>query len=541
MKGFDPLTGDLTNLGGLNEQVPTLVSGQGKPAGIYYVDNNSNFDVLYLSNSTVHTVAHVVVLYQTYPSYNEMLDNEFFVESGYDEVLFFGTTTSNAPHYSVELVNLTTGDVRIWNTSAPVDASNQQPEYVGNHTVLVMSSNCSIEAFNLVAHTSWNAGTLGFGSGYCFEANNVYWFPQRQQLINVEAQGDNGDHVEQLNASHNAKGQIHFTSAATIAVDSGVVFNWVNGLAYNNSSARIAFTAGYWVSSTVYTYSIRYGSNGLLTTNGLVRYTVENSTTSTEQMLTIQRYVYTSNFVIGRSYGPGMPTNTSQYPFDPWNGTTIPTNRSLDNYVPCGNSCFEGMYDSSPDYLLDYNATLLLNRPMYKVVYAYHLPSQPYPVTTPQLTLTPSRGPNGTIVTLSGSGFPPSSQYTYCYQASAAGCSSGRTFTADSFGNIPARLNLTVTDNASGDVDISENGTLVASAPFQVTVANLSLSRNSGPDRMPVTLSGAGYAPDTSYTYCFNLSATACASGATFTADGSGRIPNGSVTLNVPASAPPGP
>ena len=248
LPGFDPLTGYLSNLGGADTQIPTLSSDPRQPAGIYYVDNSSNLDIVYLGNGTQHVIAPVAPLYQTYAAYNEMLDNEFFVEFGYDQALFFGTTTSSGTSYSIELVNLTTGHTQLWNTPAAVDSYNQQPQYVGNNTVVVMSSNCSILAWNLASRQEWSAGTLGasFGGGStCFEANNAYWFPQKQEIINVEAHGGSGDHVEQLNASFDAQGRIHFASVATIAVDSGVVFNWVNGIAYNASSDEIAFSAGY--------------------------------------------------------------------------------------------------------------------------------------------------------------------------------------------------------------------------------------------------------------------------------------------------------
>jgi hypothetical protein len=527
LPGFDPLTGYLNNLGGQDTQIPTLSSTQGQPAGIYYVDNSSDFDILYLSNATRHAIAHVVPLYQTYASYNEMLDNEFFVEYGYDQALFFGTTTSTGTTYSIELVNLTSGIVRIWNTSASVDGTNQQPDYVGNSTVIVMSSNCSILAWNLAARTEWSAGTLGgsFGSGAtCFEANNAYWFPQKEQLVNVEAHGDSGDHVEQLNGSLNGQGQLHFTSVATITVDSGVVFNWVNGLAYNASTDEIAFSSGYWVANTVYTYVVPYGPNGLITASGETRYSADNSGTPTGRLLDIQRYVYTDDYMDGPARGPSAWTNGTQLMFDPWNGSLIPANRSFED-APCGNNCFEGQYAPTPAYQIDYNATLQLNEPMYRVVYAYHSAVSPSPSAT--VSLAPNSGPVGTVVTLSGSGYGTSVGYTYCFQSTAAPCTSGSTFTSTSGGTIPSGVTLSVPSSGNAYVDVSNGTQLLADAPFSVTTASIADVPTAGPVGTLVAVSGSGFAPGAGYTYCLQSTATACVSGSTFTSTNLGAVPSG--------------
>jgi hypothetical protein len=535
LPGFDPLTGYLSNLGGADSQIPTLSSNPRQPAGIYYVDNSSNLDIVYLGNGTQHVIAHVVSLYQTYATYNEMLDNEFFVEFGYDQALFFGTTTSSGTTYSIELVNLTTGQTQVWNTPAAVDSYNQQPQYVGNNTVIVMSSNCSILAWNLASRQEWSAGTLGasFGSGStCFEANNAYWFPQKQEIINVEAHGGSGDHVEQLNASFDSQGRIHFASVATIAVDSSVVFNWVNGIAYNASSDEIAFSAGYWVANTVYTYVVPY-ANGRITATGLVRYSADNSGTPTGQLLAIQRYVYVDDYMLGQHMGPGTWANGTQFLFDPWNGSLEVANRSLDD-APCGNECFEGNYAPSPAYQLDYNATLLLNDPMYRVVYAYHSAISPSPSVT--LSLTPSSGPVGTTVTLSGSGYGATVGYTYCFQSAAAACSTGPTFPSTSGGGIPSGVTLSVPSSANAYVDVSNGTHLIVDAPFSVTTASVSAFPAAGPLGTLVTVSGSGFAPGVAYVYCLSASTAACSSGPTFTSTGAGAVPSG-MTLRVTSSS----
>jgi Fibronectin type III domain len=388
LPGFDPMTGYFLS-GAVSTQVPTLASGPGQPFGVYYVDTRSDFVELSLTTGSVRTIAPVVPLYQRFgygSPLGGMLDNEFFLGPTYDQALFFGTTSPTATTYSLELVNITSGLVRMWNTTASVDAYNQQPVYVGNNTVLVISSTCAIVAYNLASRDTWTAGTLGtqFGPGStCFEANNLYWLDSRSELINVEAHGDSGDHVEQLDASYTPTGEILFTTVSTVVVDAGVVFNWVNGLAYNASAGRIAFSAGYWVAGTVYTYVLGFTSAGLLTASGEVRYSVDQGGTPTGRLLEIQRYTFTSDYVLGQSSGPAAWTNGTQLLFDPWNGSVLTTNRTLDD-SRCGNSCFEGEYATTPDYLIDFNATIGLNNPMLRIVYAYHTALTPppiYPVT----------------------------------------------------------------------------------------------------------------------------------------------------------------
>ncbi len=540
LPGFNPMKSYFPSViyPGTGYQVPTLSAAYAHSLGIYYVNNNSDLVEFQLVNNTVRTVAHVVLLYQLYPSYGTalygMLDDEFFIDSGYGDALFFGTTTSSGSTYSIELVNLTTGQLRMRNTTAAVDGTNQQVQYVGNETVVVMSSNCSIYGFNLASHLSWYSGKMGASfSGTCFEANNIYWIPQKGQLINVEAHGSSGDQVEQLNATYNAKGQILFTSVATITVDTGVTYNWVNGLASNASSDRIAFSAGYWGASTVYTYDLGY-SRGLITTSGEVRYSVVSSGVNTGEYLDIQRYVFTSNYIIGWGKGNSSAYGGSQYLFDPWNGSTILANLTINN-GNFGNQGFEGLYDGTPDYLIDFNATVPLNSPMYKIVYAYHGAFTAYPGTAEQLT--PANGPNRTLVAISGVGYAPGASYNYCWTSngSAAGCPAKLNFTATSAGLIPAGLQITRSGGTAW-LAISK-GTQAAnftlSAKFTVSTPKATLSPPEGPNRSLVGLAGSGLAPDTTYDYCTatNGSAIGCAATHNFTTDDSGQAPgNGSLT-----------
>lgn len=380
LPGYDPMSHFLKNMNGFDRQLPTLASSPSQPAGIYYVDNSSNLDVLYLNNSTVRTIAHIVPLYQLY-GYNEMLDNEFFLEYNYDEALFFGTTAANGETYSIEIVNLTTGSMLMWNTTFPVDRVNQEAIYVGNHTVIVLSSSDTIVGFNLASHETWSAGTTSY-----FEANNIYWIPQLNQLINVEAGGSRADQVDQLNASVDSLGHVKFSITANLTVDSDVRFDFVNGIGYNASLRQLAFSAGRFQNDSVYTYVLQYQPSYVLSKTLAARYSVLPLGTS--QLFSGQRYVYTSEYVLGGILG-GI-----QYLFDPWSGATVATNRTFQEGVACSNACFEGEYAASQNYMLDYNASLTNESSFYNVVYAYHGSQGPSPGSS-EVTFTETGLPSG--------------------------------------------------------------------------------------------------------------------------------------------------
>lgn len=369
LPGFDPLYGYVHGnncvpgasggcfSGGTDySEIPVLSSDAGQPFGVYYVNNASDLVEYELPNGPLRTVAPVTPLYQTYAAYGGMLPNEFTIEYGYGTALFFGTVRPGAPDVTVETVDLQSGAVRLVNTSVAISAWNQGALYVGNDTVLVISAVKqpvgAITEVNMTTGREWSAATLPF-----FEANNIYWLPQRQQLINVEAEGSTGDRVQQLNASI-VNGSLVFTSVALLTVESGLTVNWVNGIAYNASVDEIAFAeGGLGVDDTVV---LHYDSTGRLVTAG------EKVYSGGRTNVMIQRYAYTSDYVMA-GYVDG-----NQYLFDPWNGSTIGTNEPFTQHVPivCDGSCFLGTYGPSMTDLIDWHASVARNDPFWSVVLA---------------------------------------------------------------------------------------------------------------------------------------------------------------------------
>jgi hypothetical protein len=374
-------------------QVPVLADSPEQPFGIYYINNHSELVVYNLTTEVVRVVANVTLLYQTWAAYQGMLANEFTLAYGLDEALFFGTLTPESQNVSIETVNLTTGAVHLMNTGLPITPENQQVNLIGPDTAVVFSTlqtehpvdsnlNATITGFNLVNGTSWNAGTLPW-----FEANNVYWLSQKAELLNVQAHDSDNDTVEQLNESRNAFGEPVFVSAATVKVDSGVSVNWVDGIAYNASTDRVAYSNG--GHGVAVTYVLGYSPSGLLTTYGESRY---GGNGSTPYILNGQYYVYTSNFLVGGA------VNGTQYDFDPWNGTVEPAGESSTGMTPdvCDGSCFLGQQSTGLEYSINFAATVKVNYPFWAVVveqpHAVPTPTgpEPRPVGTPARTTADS-------------------------------------------------------------------------------------------------------------------------------------------------------
>ncbi len=378
LTGFDPLYGyvfgdncdtgtsgfDCFNYPENHSQVPVLSSDSGQPLGIYYVNNGSDLVEYQLANGTYRTVAHVTLLYQTFGGYAAMTPNEFMVEYGTDEALFYGLlhppTAKGYANESLtfETVNLTTGAVRMMNSTVAtghISTTNQQAMLLGNDLVLLITTGSRsdpMEVFDLADGTAWSAGSLPF-----FEANNIYWLPQLHQLINVEADGSYSDQVQQLDET-NLSGAVTFQPVSRFAVDSGVLVNWVDGLAYNSTTREIAFSDGNTVS---YTYVLSYNSSGVLTAQKEIRYSGE-----VVRMMG-QRYVYAEDWLMG-----GFVHNT-QYLFDPWTGGNVAVSEpftNLSSFDVCDGSCFLGQYSPTLQYLIDFHASVARNEPFWSVALA---------------------------------------------------------------------------------------------------------------------------------------------------------------------------
>lgn len=156
-----------------------------------------------------------------------------------------------------------------------------------------------------------------------------------------------------------------------------------------------------------------------------------------------------------------------------------------------------------------------------------------FTVSTPTLTLTPSSGPRGTSVTISGTGYTPTSGSVTVSIAgvqttavNTAGSLSG-SFTVPSAAVVNVNV-VTVTDGSSN----------VGSANFTVGAVAATLSDTSPKKSRAITetISGSsGFKPGASVSVSVTGSGYSV-SGGPFTANGSGSINGSSFTLNTPSS-----
>jgi hypothetical protein len=358
LPGFDPLYG-VVNDNNLGYQVPVLSSDSEQPLGIYYINNNSDLVEYSLANGSVHVVAPVTLLRQTYSQYVGMIPNEFTLAYGYDEALLFGADSVGA--LAIEAVNLTTGQVRLQDTGLPLAPLNQEVLLVGADTAIDVAQSpfCSeratdcpatIVGVNLTTGATWAAASLPW-----FEANNIYWVPEAHELVNVEAHGSTGDEVEQWGES--AGVQPTFSLVSNRPFDHGSVINWVNGIGYR--SGALVFSAG----------GGGYSATYIVTAQGVTKYVVSTwNATLSARLFNGQQYAYTGDWVMGGFI------NGTQYLFDPWSGTTAPTNEPFTNltgFSVCDAGCFLGSQGTGLGWIIDFHASVALNDPFWTVAVAH--------------------------------------------------------------------------------------------------------------------------------------------------------------------------
>lgn len=191
--------------------------------------------------------------------------------------------------------------------------------------------------------------------------------------------------------------------------------------------------------------------------------------------------------------------------------------------------------------------------------------------TSASLSVSPTTGPPGLVVTISGGGYVPGASYQVClggfgngacgfeytsagYLANIGGFATLGSFVADSAGGIPAGTKVTIPDLFGGDYAIgvvpSGQDIYFVSTPLNVAAPTLSLGAAAVVAGASVTLTGSGYAPSTTYTVCIVPAGTVDCGYigdreetppgywiGNFTADAGGNIPAG-VTVMTPLQPP---
>ena len=172
-----------------------------------------------------------------------------------------------------------------------------------------------------------------------------------------------------------------------------------------------------------------------------------------------------------------------------------------------------------------------------------------FTVIGPTIVLTPTSGPAGLVVTVNGNNFAPADYGLGCTIAgtavaalpvpactvSGSGTLTASSFTVDTV--APGAYTITVTGN-SGDF---------GQATFVVSTASptITLTPNSGPAGITVTVTGSGFAPADAAAACtFSPASVAILIGCTVTASGSltgssftvGNVAAGTYTIRVQGS-----
>ena len=154
----------------------------------------------------------------------------------------------------------------------------------------------------------------------------------------------------------------------------------------------------------------------------------------------------------------------------------------------------------TPTTNLPVNCTFNASNPWASILDAVRLVITP---PTSPVSLSPTSGPPGQTITVSGQGFAPNSQLI----ATFAGTQIPFSYTTDGQGNIPPGTTFTVPNSATAGnqtVTIIDNKFNYASANFTVTTSSVSVSPTNGPVGTKVTVTGSNFIYNSAITINFD-------------------------------------
>jgi len=246
LPGYNCLAAYVDNFGGGGPGCDTPVLSWTQD-GAYYV-NTTNVLVFYsFVNRTVYPICDWTPLYQGFPSY-AMIPNELFSTQDGSYLYSWGEFNSSSGVVTVEAVNVTTHRVFVYNytgvsiSDVMQNGAVQLTGWDGNDSqaVLVISSG------EMIDHDLWEGGQSVVGGLPFFEANNIYWMPDLNSFINVEAGGSSSDYVEQLQLTGPVASSSAYSLAQTYLAQwttVGITVNGVNGISFNVSSRELSVQA----------------------------------------------------------------------------------------------------------------------------------------------------------------------------------------------------------------------------------------------------------------------------------------------------------
>src|SRR5262249_13027875 len=179
-------------------QVPVLSWTQD---GVFYVNQSLELVFFSFANGTVTPIAPWVPLYQNVMGYDGVENTEWATADD-SWIYTFGCWTLCNPNTTVGFyaVNVSTGATFSGTFGGIADRqlrANGQLDLIGrdgNHSIAsLILANGTVVGYDLWSGNQWTLGAFPY-----FEANNAYWVPTLNSYIDVEAQGDIADRIDQF-------------------------------------------------------------------------------------------------------------------------------------------------------------------------------------------------------------------------------------------------------------------------------------------------------------------------------------------------------
>jgi len=264
LPGYDDLSSYACNGQGQGEcgtsvQVPIL---SWSADGATYV--NASDDLVFdpFSNGTVRSISSAwTPLYQDFMNYGGVENTEWATADGsYVYTLGCPSDCQTIDDLELEAVNVSTGALvtHTWNATVGSVHENGQENLIGlngsDDVAALINESGGVHLFGLANGTEWVGGQLAF-----FEANNVYWVPQLNSYIDIQAGGSASDHVVQYRFNGAGLRPVYSGTWGT-----GVVSDLVNGLVYNLTDHQIDFEAGAYSKDLLVTDALAVGPKGTI-------------------------------------------------------------------------------------------------------------------------------------------------------------------------------------------------------------------------------------------------------------------------------------
>ena len=199
LPNYNPMLKDLGNAihrSGYHGQLPTLINWRGHD-GVYYINTSNDLVDYNISTGKVNYVAHIIPLNTSYQVYFEADASPFYAPVGFNIIYMYGQDTLNTSRYSLEQVNLSTGQVYMFNTTNVFNAQNQQYFYLGHSIYYMVEANndsqVAVYIYNLkfinndltTAFYQDNYLDGDIQSNFTFEQGNAYYIPADHRWLNV--------------------------------------------------------------------------------------------------------------------------------------------------------------------------------------------------------------------------------------------------------------------------------------------------------------------------------------------------------------------